>query len=120
MIDIDSVDSDDLRNCLMDVVKCVNDEYESDVEAASAHGPLSKEGLRASEDLLRLSLYSVLLAAFEGERQWKMKDHFIERVGPAASHLASLIGALEMNADVKKTVAACLATCAAAAAENAR
>lgn len=116
----DFINSEDLRNRLMDVIKCGNDEYSCLIKDLPKDLPAPKDGLKDCEDILRRRLYSVFLDAFGLENEWRLDDDFTKRVSSFANRIAPLVGALEIDAEGKTAVAACLAVCVAAAAEDAR
>lgn len=113
------IDSEDLRNRLMDVIKCANEEYQVLVQG----GPtiLSKEHLSACEDSVRIRLYSLFLDALGEQNDREVQDdYFIKRVRSFIGPLGRLIRAAELTSEARKTVAACLAMSIAAAAEDTR
>jgi hypothetical protein len=61
MLASDLIDSQDLRNRLMDVIKCANDEYWRLIKELPKDLPAPKDGLKDCEYLIRRDLYSILL-----------------------------------------------------------
>jgi hypothetical protein len=104
----------------MDVIKCANDEYSGLIKDLPKNLPAPKDAIKDREDILRRRLYSVFLDAFGLENGQLVDDDFTKRVSSFARPLAPLIGTLEINAEGKTALAACLAVCVAAAVEDAR
>ena len=120
MIASDLVDSLDLRNRLMDVIKCANDEYRRLIKELPKNLPAPKDGLSDCEYLIRRDLYSVLLDTFGLENELRVNNDFTKHVSSFAERLEPLIEALEINDEAKTAIAASLAVCVAAAVEDAR
>jgi hypothetical protein len=116
----DLIYSEDLRNCLMDIIKCANDEYQDQVKGANESGSISKDALYLYEQSLRKRLYSVLLGAFDIKNEWSAQDAFTDLVSSFLAPLRKLAQELELDTEAKKVVAATLATCVAAATEDTR
>ena len=121
MFDENPIDSVDLRNRLMDIIKCANEEYKIEVKNLSGDLPTSKGDLQDCEDSIRGRLYSILLDALGAENESRAEsDHFVKRVQSFIGPLGRLLGASRLNPEAKRIVASCLSTCIAAGAEEAR
>lgn len=116
----DLIYSEDLRHRLMDIIKCANDEYRQLVKGDSENKSLSKADLQEHEYSVRRRLYSVLLDAFGVESESRVEDSFVEYVSSFSGPLGYLIEETGLDSEAKKVLAASLATCIAAAAEDAR
>ena len=121
MFDGNPIESVELRNRLMDIIRCANEEYKIEVANASEALPTSKGDLQDCEDSIRRRLYSVLLDALGAENESRAEsDYFVKRVQSFIGPLGRLLGASRLNPEAKRIVANCLSTCIAAGAEEAR
>jgi hypothetical protein len=116
----DLIYSEDLRHRLMDIIKCANDEYLQLAKGDSEDRSLSKADLQEREYSVRRRLYSVLLDAFGVENESRVEDSFVEYVSSFSGTLGYLIEEAGLDSEAKKVLAASLATCIAAAAEDGR
>jgi hypothetical protein len=120
------MDADDLlvsgefRNSLMDLIRCANDEYLRLVRSDHERQPFSKIALAEREHYVRASLYAVLLEAFDVEGEKSMGGDFAEHLRSFVLPLGGMVRESLPDRAARKVVAAALASCVAASAEDAR